>query len=114
MAPLLLPGTTLLSGIPCIVTVLYQPPIEREEQDRGGKQIRFKASVRYVGGVLWDSGQWVGVEVIESSIPVEVLGLDWNDGEVNGGESFSLSFLSLSLSPCLSRNELLISLQILP
>lgn len=64
----------LLSGIPCIVTVMAERPV------------RFRAVVRYIGEVLWGKGEWVGVEVAESVIPPEAKDLTWNDGEVQGGE----------------------------
>ncbi|KAI5475915.1 SNF7 family protein, charged multivesicular body protein 2A [Pseudohyphozyma bogoriensis] len=64
------PGTTLLSGIPCIVNLAGERPT------------RFRAAVRYIGGVLWESGQWIGIEVPESAIPDEARDLAWNEGEV--------------------------------
>lgn len=72
------PGTTLLSGIPCIVTVASDVPTERPS--------RFKATVRYIGEVEHEEGQWVGVEVVESAIPAESLGLEWNEGCLGDGE----------------------------
>ncbi|KAL8278963.1 hypothetical protein RQP46_008632 [Phenoliferia psychrophenolica] len=73
-----LPGTTLLSGIPCIVTVAADKPT------------RFRATVRYIGQVLWTNGQWIGIEVAESAIPDEARDLDWNDGSVAGRQYFDI------------------------
>ncbi|GAA5983057.1 hypothetical protein JCM11641_004711 [Rhodosporidiobolus odoratus] len=73
-----LPGTTLLSGIPCIVTVRCDRPM------------RIKAMVRYIGQLIGESGQWVGVEAFESAIPAEAGGLGWNDGEKDGVVYFKL------------------------
>ncbi|KAK4700993.1 hypothetical protein P7C70_g5244, partial [Phenoliferia sp. Uapishka_3] len=73
-----LPGTTLLSGIPCIVTVAADRPT------------RFRATVRYIGQVLWTDGQWIGIEVAESSVPDEARDLDWNDGTVAGQQYFDI------------------------
>lgn len=73
----------MLSGIPCIVTVAA-------EKD---KSMRFRASVRYLGGVLWAPGQWVGIEVAESAIPDEARDLAWNQGDVsNDFSSLVVSF----------------------
>ncbi|CEQ40320.1 SPOSA6832_01904 [Sporobolomyces salmonicolor] len=74
-----IPGTALLAGIPCIVTV------------RGTKPIRVRATVRYIGNLVGEAGQWVGVEVAESAIPVEAKGLAWNDGKKGDLEYFALS-----------------------
>lgn len=47
--------------------------------------MRIKARVRYIGRIEGDEGQWVGVEALESAIPAEAQGLDWNDGSKGGG-----------------------------
>ena len=91
-----LPGTTLLSGIPCIVTLATDKPA------------RFRATVRYIGQVLWTDGQWIGIEcalstschcttltslarrVAESAIPDEATDLEWNDGAVAGRQYFEI------------------------
>lgn len=85
-----LPGTTLIAGVPCIVT-------SRIQGGGGGavvKSIRFKALVRYIGATLFGSGQWVGVEVAISSLSdldTRVEELEWNDGEVDGVRYFTLT-----------------------
>ncbi|TNY23441.1 hypothetical protein DMC30DRAFT_347309 [Rhodotorula diobovata] len=75
-----LPGTSLLSGIPCIVTVRAGGP-------GGGKALRIKAQVRYIGGLVDEAGEWVGVEALESAIPPEAEGLEWGDGSRGEGKS---------------------------
>ncbi|GAA5997720.1 uncharacterized protein JCM10292_006767 [Rhodotorula paludigena] len=74
-----LPGTSLLAGIPCIVTVQCE------------RAMRIKARVRYIGRIEGDEGQWVGVEALESAISAEAQGLDWNDGSKGGVSYFKLS-----------------------
>ncbi|GAA6043806.1 hypothetical protein JCM8097_007720 [Rhodosporidiobolus ruineniae] len=78
-APPPLPGTSLLAGIPCIVTV------------RGTRPMRIKAMVRYIGQLVGEPGQWVGVEAAESVIPAEAQDLAWNDGSNGGIVYFKLS-----------------------
>jgi len=61
-------------GIPCVVT---------------SGPAKFKATVRYLGEVLFDSGTFVGVEVSQTSADDEnedpsTADLLWNDGSVNG------------------------------
>ncbi|GAA5904309.1 uncharacterized protein JCM6883_006443 [Sporobolomyces salmoneus] len=73
------PGTSLLSGIPCIVTV------------KGTRPIRMRAMVRYLGSLVGETGQWVGVEIPEDTIPVEAKKLSWNDGKKGEVEYFSLT-----------------------
>lgn len=52
------------------------------------EQIKLKATVRYIGEVLFSSGTFVGVEVPETAIAlaqdVENGHLEWNDGSVDG------------------------------
>ncbi|BGP15611.1 hypothetical protein JCM10213_004131 [Rhodosporidiobolus nylandii] len=74
------PGTTLLSGIPCIVTVRV-PGTPRS--------MRIKAVVRYIGKLVGEEGQWVGVEA--SAVPREAEGLGWGDGTREGITYFKLS-----------------------
>ncbi|GAA5919850.1 hypothetical protein JCM6882_008340 [Rhodosporidiobolus microsporus] len=81
------PGTTLLSGIPCIVTV------------RGSRSMRIKAMVRYIGQLVGETGQWVGVEALESAIPTDARELAWNDGSKNGVVYFKLASPSSSTAP---------------
>jgi hypothetical protein len=45
-----------------------------------------RATVRYLGSLAGESGQWVGVEVPEETIPVEAKKLSWNDGKKGEGE----------------------------
>ncbi|GAA6062826.1 hypothetical protein JCM10212_002464 [Sporobolomyces blumeae] len=73
------PGTSLLSGIPCIVTV------------KGTRPIRMRAMVRYLGSMVGETGQWVGVEVPEETIPAEAKKLSWNDGKKGEIEYFTLT-----------------------
>ncbi|GAA5928178.1 uncharacterized protein JCM15063_003808 [Sporobolomyces koalae] len=73
------PGTSLLSGIPCIVTV------------KGIRPIRMRAMVRYLGNLTGETGQWVGVEVSENLIPSDANKLDWNDGKKGDVEYFALT-----------------------
>ncbi|GAA5845097.1 hypothetical protein JCM11251_000008 [Rhodosporidiobolus azoricus] len=73
------PGTTLLTGIPCIATV------------RTSRAMRIKAMVRYIGQLAGDEGQWVGVEALESAIPAEAHDLAWNDGTKDGIVYFKLT-----------------------
>ncbi|GAA5845435.1 hypothetical protein JCM3766R1_006552 [Sporobolomyces carnicolor] len=73
------PGTSLLAGIPCIVTV------------KGTRPIRMRAMVRYLGSLAGETGQWVGVEVPEESIPAEAKKLNWNQGQRGEVEYFALT-----------------------
>jgi dynactin complex subunit len=80
-------GTTLLSGIPCIVTT--------------SKSQTFKAAVRYIGPTLFAEGEWVGVEIVLGTLPKRVVeeegaeGLEcewkWNNGAVGGVRYFELT-----------------------
>ncbi|GAA5909334.1 hypothetical protein JCM8208_005647 [Rhodotorula glutinis] len=87
-----LPGTSLLAGIPCIVTV------RAGGGDQGGKALRIKAQVRYIGGLVDGEGQWVGVEALESAIPPEAANLSWCDGRRGDVSYFCLTPASTSLS----------------
>jgi len=80
-----LPGTSLLAGIPCIVTV------RTGAGGQGGKALRIKAQVRYIGALVDEEGQWVGVEALESAIPPEAANLSWCEGRRGDGASFSPS-----------------------
>jgi hypothetical protein len=79
------PGSALNVGIPCVVT---------------SGPAKFKATVRYLGEVLFDSGTFVGVEVSQSSADDEnedpsTADLLWNDGSVDG---VRVSFQRISIS----------------
>lgn len=60
------PGSMLKVGIPCVVTI---------------HKTKFRATVRYLGDVYFDSGTFVGVEVpvANNDLPED---LEWNDGTV--------------------------------
>ena len=62
------PGSILNVGIPCVVT---------------SGPTRFKATVRYLGEVLFDTGSYVGVEIPVSGNNLADA-LKWNDGSVDG------------------------------
>ena len=67
-----LPGSALKMGIPCVVTV---------------GPTKFRATVRYLGEVLFADGSFVGVEVPLSQNEEGVLDrsdLKWHDGSVDG------------------------------
>ncbi|GAA5943576.1 hypothetical protein JCM3775_005812 [Rhodotorula graminis] len=87
-----LPGTSLLAGIPCIVTVRTAG-----DGGQGGKALRVKAQVRYIGGLVDEEGQWVGVEALESAIPPEAANLSWCDGRRGDISYFCLTSASTSL-----------------
>jgi dynactin complex subunit len=57
--------------------------------------VRIKALVRYIGQLVGEGGQWVGVEALESVIPADAGGLAWGNGTRNGG-SFCVFFLRFS------------------
>ena len=70
----LFPGSRLKQGIPCVVTL---------------RQIKFRATVRYLGEVKFDQGSFVGVEV-PMTAETSGLKLDWNDGSVADVQVISL------------------------
>ncbi|KAH9478928.1 hypothetical protein JR316_0009391 [Psilocybe cubensis] len=69
-------GATLEIGIPCIIS---------------SKRKRFKAYARYIGEVVGEKGEWVGVEVPLPAGGVGGSGDGWGDGSGSGmaGSGFS-------------------------
>jgi len=43
--------------------------------------------VRYLGSLTGETGQWVGVEVPEDTIPAEAKKLSWNEGKRGEGKN---------------------------
>ncbi|GAA5821747.1 hypothetical protein JCM3770_003160 [Rhodotorula araucariae] len=56
-----------------------------------GKALRIKAQVRYIGELVDERGQWVGVEAIASAIPPEADSLEWGDGQRGEVRYFTLT-----------------------
>lgn len=74
------PGVKLQIGIDCVVTL---------------GSIKFKATVRYLGGVYFDDETYVGVEVPAATSDVPE-GLRWTDGTVDGVQVSTYAHMQVS------------------